>query len=100
MSTPIITVANLGKRYRVRRPGNREGSGLRHALEAGAKNLWKGLGRVVQGKVPFEAIPPEEEFWALKDVSFEVMPSECVGIIVCNGSLAFRSVERDAADWL
>ena len=30
--------------------------------------------------------PPVEEFWALKDVSFEVEPGEVVGIIGRNGT--------------
>jgi hypothetical protein len=42
MTKPIISVENLGKRYRVKRPGMREGGGLRHAIEAGAASLWNG----------------------------------------------------------
>lgn len=86
MPIPIITIDKLGKRYRVKRQGSSGGSGLRHALDSGARNLWKGFGRLIRGQAPFEAIPMQEEFWALSDVCFEVMPGECVGIIGRNGA--------------
>ena len=86
MSAPIITIENLGKRYRVKKPNTSGGTGLRHALEAGARNLWNGLGRMAKGQAPFDLIPPDEEFWALKDVSLEIQQGECVGIIGRNGA--------------
>src|SRR6266487_4438440 len=36
--------------------------------------------------LPLSALPREEEFWALKDVSFEVKQGEVVGIIGRNGA--------------
>src|SRR5688572_4777548 len=78
---PAIRIENLGKRYVVDHEARgRRGSykTLRESLsEAAAWPL-----RRLRGEVG----TTHEEFWALKDVSFEVQPGEVVGIIGRNGA--------------
>ena len=71
---PIIEVAALSKRYRLGQFGART---LREEVE----RIW---GRVRGRSVPGQN--GNSEFWALKDVSFEVQPGEVVGIIGRNGA--------------
>lgn len=87
MPEAIITVENLSKRYFVgHRTAQRERySTLRdvvmreaHNFTRKAVDLFRGR-QVVQG----DAV---EEFWALKDVSFEVKQGEVIGIIGRNGA--------------
>jgi lipopolysaccharide transport system ATP-binding protein len=75
----MIHVAGLGKRYRIDRaaagPGYRT---LRESLAAAATaplRRWRG-----------RAAGRTEEFWALREVDFEVQPGEVVGIIGRNGA--------------
>jgi lipopolysaccharide transport system ATP-binding protein len=74
---PAIRVQNLGKRYRVNHAGSRPAYGtLRERLTGLASTA---LRRRC-------ATPPQEEFWALEGVDFEVDPGEVVGVIGRNGA--------------
>jgi lipopolysaccharide transport system ATP-binding protein len=82
MNASIISVEGLGKRYRVRQ----ESAGfqyvaLRDVLTAKVASL-AGRLRLAPRR------PPErcDEFWALRDVSFEVNRGQVVGIIGRNGA--------------
>jgi lipopolysaccharide transport system ATP-binding protein len=74
---PIISVRGLGKKYVL-------GETLRHdTFRDHLAGLVHGLLR--RGAAP-DASPREEEFWALKDVSFDVQEGEVLGIIGRNGA--------------
>ena len=78
MSEAIITVENLSKSYRLQHQARERYSTLRDLLANKIRELFCG-----------KAIAPansEEEFWALKDVSFEIKQGEVVGIIGRNGA--------------
>src|SRR5207248_6307389 len=84
MPPPVIAVENLSKTYLVGHRDEKEGN-LRDVLgrelrNAGRKGLDFLRGRpVVQG----DSI---EEFWALREISFEVQQGEVLGIIGRNGA--------------
>jgi lipopolysaccharide transport system ATP-binding protein len=78
--TVAIAVQNLGKKYSVTRQGARGGyRTLRESLSEGVGSLMQRLRRRV-------GTEPAEDFWALRDVSFEVRSGEIVGIIGRNGA--------------
>jgi lipopolysaccharide transport system ATP-binding protein len=87
MSDTIITVENLSKSYVVgHQSHHREPyTALRDVIARGTVKFARKMGDLVRGR---EIVEGEEieEFWALKNVSFEVKQGEVVGIIGRNGA--------------
>lgn len=74
MSEMAIRATHLAKEYQI---GEAKHNTLRDQIAAGAKKL---LGRTSQAK------RGKDKFWALNDVSFDIMRGEMVGIIGHNGA--------------
>jgi lipopolysaccharide transport system ATP-binding protein len=80
VSDPIIQVENLSKRYVLGHQAA-QGDGLRHVLE----NMLRSPGGWLKRRREPRA-PATEEFWALRDVSFDIGRGDVVGIIGRNGA--------------
>jgi lipopolysaccharide transport system ATP-binding protein len=97
MSEAVITVENLGKKYQLRHRAERQRyQALRDVLADGTKSVVKRLWSAArsfplrldrgEGQGEVSRTASTEDFWALKDVSFEVKQGEVVGIIGRNGA--------------
>lgn len=71
MSKPIIEVSGLSKCYRLG--------------AIGATSLREEFGRF-RDRLRGQVVHDDKEFWALRDVSFDVQPGEVVGVIGRNGA--------------
>jgi lipopolysaccharide transport system ATP-binding protein len=89
MSDAVITVENVSKRYLIgHRSGEKGGyryTALRDVIGREARNLARKAVDVVRGRQVVQG-DEVEEFWALKNVSFDVRQGEVVGIIGRNGA--------------
>jgi lipopolysaccharide transport system ATP-binding protein len=101
---PIITVENLGKCYRIHHEARERYTALRDVIARKAGGLLEklkfgkqkaeiknaeGADQSQLSQFPISALEKpsgDEDFWALKDVSFEVKQGEVVGIIGRNGA--------------
>ncbi|MEO5952003.1 MAG: ABC transporter ATP-binding protein [Chloroflexia bacterium] len=80
MNDIMIGLEGLSKRYVIRRQSNRH-DGLRHIIERSLRAPLAWIRGGVSGNNR-----AEEEFWALRDVNFEIKRGEVVGIIGRNGA--------------
>ena len=91
MSDVVISAEGLGKRYRIQ---HQQQSGMRYKAlrdvladktKSVAKRLWS-VASSPNRKSEIGNRKSTEDFWALKDVSFEVRQGETLGIIGRNGA--------------
>jgi lipopolysaccharide transport system ATP-binding protein len=78
MSDIVIRIDGLGKKYRIRHQRSDRYVALRDVLSDRARDLFRRKRQYRR--------PPVEDFWALKDVSFEVRCGEVTGVIGRNGA--------------
>jgi lipopolysaccharide transport system ATP-binding protein len=80
MSDPVIRIEGLGKRYVIGHQRS-ERPGMRHVMEDAMRAPLTWFRKRAENKSRLR-----EEFWALKDISFEIKQGEVVGVIGRNGA--------------
>ena len=81
MSNAVIAVEGLGKRYRIRHQQQRHRYlALRDLIAEKTQSVFR------RSHISSVVSPAYEDFWALKEVSFEIRRGEVVGIIGRNGA--------------
>ena len=82
-SNPVISVSRLGKRYSVRHEQQQRYVALRDVIADGITSFWR---RLFDPRRSLATKGSLEDFWALKDINFTLVPGERLGIIGRNGA--------------
>lgn len=82
MSDVVVRVENLAKKYDIRHLKQRRDTTLREAIATTTKSIARKF--LNSGEDNYNS--NSEEFWALKNVSFEIKQGDVVGIIGRNGA--------------
>jgi lipopolysaccharide transport system ATP-binding protein len=78
MNDIIVKFSGIGKRYRIRHTQSERYSALRDVIADKVRGIFHSPQQISR--------PSVEDFWALKDISFEVKRGEVLGIIGRNGA--------------
>jgi lipopolysaccharide transport system ATP-binding protein len=82
MNSSIISVENLGKKFVIDHQNQERYATLRDVIVQNAKKIIS-FPKHLRSQQPR---PSQEDFWALKDINFEINPGDRVGIIGRNGA--------------
>jgi len=87
MGEVLVSVQGLGKRYRITHRQQAPYSALRDVIADRCKALFAGVAsRVRRPDRLADAPPAHEDFWALRNVSFELRAGEILGVVGRNGA--------------
>lgn len=82
----VIKVEGLGKKYIIRHQQKGGYLALRDIISDKTKSLFKNNNKLINGQKNLAEQAGKEEFWALKDINFDVQKGDRIGVVGRNGA--------------